>query len=106
MTACLFGNDKISEAAIALQINEASRNSLETLLAAASHQQAQGGTSLELIVILLQLGRPHHFDRFEAFGKWRGSMAATLSQSLVLGAAGPSILPLPMLLLAAQIKLH
>lgn len=63
-------------------------NSLETLLAAASTQQAQGGTSLEMIAILLQLGRPHHFEHFEAFSAWRSSFAGSVVQSLVLGAAG------------------
>ena len=64
--------------------------SLESLLAAASSQQTQGGTSLEMVTILLQLGRPHHFEGFEAFTNWRASFATTVSQSLVLGAAGNS----------------
>lgn len=66
--------------------------SLESLLAAASSQQTQGGTSLEMVSILLQLGRPHHFESFEAFTEWRTSFAAIVSQSLILGAAGPILL--------------
>ena len=70
------------------QVQQALSNSLEALLAAAFSQQSQGGTSLEMISILLQIGRPHHFESFEAFTKWRASFAATVSQSLILGAAG------------------
>ena len=70
------------------QVAQHLTNSLEVLLGAAFSQQSQGGTSLEMISILLQIGRPHHFEGFEAFTKWRASFAATVSQSLILGAAG------------------
>lgn len=73
-----------------MQVEQHLTNSLESLLAAAFSQQSQGGTSLEMISILLQIGRPHHFESFEAFTKWRASFAATVSQSLILGAAGMS----------------
>ena len=71
-----------------LQMTSASADSLQHLLAEAANLQSQAASSLEMITMLLQIGRPRHFDCYEAFAAWRQSYVSAVCQSLILGAAG------------------
>ena len=80
---------------LALQVSQSSAESLQNLLAEAASMQSQPASSLEMVVMLLQLGRPRHFSSFKAFAQWRQSSAAAVCQSLALGAAGEHHAPPP-----------
>lgn len=71
----------------ALQVSQASADSLQVLLEEAASMQSQAASSLEMVVMLLQIARPRHFASFEAFVHWRRSASAAVCQSLALGAA-------------------
>ena len=74
------------------QIERESADSLQHLLSEAASLQSQAASSLEMITMLLQIGRPRHFDSFEAFSAWRQSYTSAVCQSLILGAAGTHLL--------------
>lgn len=73
---------------ITVQVMPSAAASLQALLLEAAQRQSQAASSQEMIVMLLQVGRPWHFSSFEAFAAWRHSSAAAVCQSLSLGAAG------------------
>lgn len=62
--------------------------SLQNLLLEAASLQSSAASSLEMVVMLLRLGRPRHFQDFEAFLVWRQAAATAVCQCLSLGAAG------------------
>ena len=70
------------------QISEGMAASIQKLLVEAGSTQSRPASTLEMVVMLLQIARPGHFQSFRSFVQWRQASAAAICQSLALGAAG------------------